>query len=155
MNNAFSSDARDLFKSRNIIVSALNNGGATVKHDYTGLSLTDKTGYIVGGYAPSVSYNVPLVDVWDVAITSGDVAITTRRYVAAFRVDAFAYALHKYIVSSPRHDAVEYVGLWYENDCITFDVVRIIPTLGDAVDAARLYGEAAIYDIHNAQDITV
>jgi len=155
MNNAFSSDARDLFKARNIIVHALNNGGATVKHDYTGLSLTDKTGYIVGGYAPSVSYNVPLVDVWNVAITSGDVAITTRRYVAAFRVDALAYALHKYVVSSPRHDAVEYVGLWYENDCITFDVVRIVSGIWSAVNVARLNKQTAIYDIRNAEDIEV
>ncbi len=155
MNATFTVDTRDIIKARNVIVHALNNGGATIKHDYTGVSLTGKSGYIVGGYAPSVSYNVLAERMQTTYFGQGSVQISRLAFVDAATVDVLAYHLHRYVVSSPRHDAVEYIGLWYENDRITFDVVRIIPELGDAVDAARLYGQAAIYDIRNAEDITV
>ncbi len=155
MNVTFTVDTRDIIKARNIIVHALNNGGATVKHDYTGVSLTGKSGYIVGGYAPSASYDVRAERMQTEHFGVGAVQISRLAFVGSATVDALAYALHKYIASSPRHDVPEYIGLWYENDRITFDVVRIIPALGAAVDAARLYGQAAIYDIRNAEDITV
>jgi len=151
--DSFHPDPRDLVKARNVIVHALNNGGATIGRDYVGIPLTGKSGYIIGGYASDASYNVPLADVWSVAITTGDVAITTRRYVADFRVNALAYHLHRYVVSTPRHDTPEYIGVWYENDRITYDVVRIIDGIGVAVDDARRNNQAAIYDIRNASDI--
>ncbi len=151
----FRPDPRDIIKARQVIVHALNNGGATINHDYAGVSLTGKSGYIVGGYAPSVSSDVRAERMQTTHFGVGAVQISRLAFVDAAKVDALAYALHKYIASSPRHDAVEYVGVWYVNDRITFDVVRIIPALGDAVDAARLYEQSTIYDIRNAEDITV
>jgi len=153
-NDSFHPDPRDLIKSRNVIVHALNNGGATVKHDYSGVSLTGKRGYIVGGCAASASYDVSLLygRGWYTQL-DGDVAMQDGMVARAGDIDAFAYHLHRYIVSTPRHDVPEYIGVWYENDRITFDVVRIVDGIGAAVDAARSNNQAAIYDIRNATDI--
>ncbi len=155
MNATFTADSRDIIKARHVIEHALNNGGATIAHDYSGVGLTGKNGYIVGGYAPSASYDVPRERMQTHHFGQGSVQISRLAFVDTVTVDALAYHLHRYIVSSPRHDVPEYIGVWYEDERITFDVVRIIPAIGAAVDAARTYNQAAIYDIRNAVDITL
>lgn len=124
-----------LYVAQRLVDAALTLGGATLL--YTGQRLhwdSPTSGYVVGGVRPALKL----------------------RHIGRHSIAAVAAWVGEHM-SFVEHGGEQYgFGVWTDDEGVTwFDVVRLYTHAGEAVEAGRMLGEKAVWDVEMGEDLTL